>query len=168
MTLKNGKRLNVKTIKKKMENEGRHWLFKYEQVHLRRKTEDVLIRLCQNLPKLIATKWKTKKAKCLTCSKVCDYPQLAWCHAISRWHKSCKYEERNIFSACWWCNNPRNQPWNQNHINILTSLVIENIWLESFNSHMYWLWEKPTYWELLDKIEYYKARYRELWFEKFI
>lgn len=159
--------LQTKTLEKKIKEQWRESLFKYEQQTLKKRLSDKLDTLYQRLPKLVATQWKKKKVKCFTCDKICTYSDLNWCHWISRKHKASRWLLWNIYPCCKWCNDPKT--WkNQDHINTLTETIIETQWREIYRKYRYWINKEPDYFEMKTKEQFIEDKYKELGFERFL
>ena len=77
------RRLNVRTIEKKIDENGRHNLFKYEAEYFWKKKRDVADYLAQKYPKLLAFKDK-KLVRCLTCDKMMTWDDCNGCHWIEK------------------------------------------------------------------------------------
>lgn len=128
------RRLDVRNIKKKIEAEGIHKLYKYEQDYYWKRLRDRADYLAQLYPKLVAyvVNWEldeNKKVQCLTCPRKIKFSQANWCHWIekgSSWQYWCRRKERNIYNCCEQCN-----AWTkERHHSMLTLHVTKLYWIE--------------------------------------
>lgn len=157
------KSLNIRTLKNKIIEHGRHKLYKYEQEYYRKNRRDKADYLAQRYARLKAFVWK-KKVKCITCDKMMSFQDCQWCHWIEKKSNGtyrCRWEERNIYACCEQCNK-RNQ---QTHTRRLTAYVTKIYGARQVAKRQQEDWKthpKPKRYEIDEFIEYYKNKIKEL------
>lgn len=126
------KRLNIKTLRKKLEEKSRHDLYKYEQDYIRNWYIKQNDKLASTIVRFRDC-WSTKVACVTQWIKVCKWPvsykTSQCCHWISRKYYSCRRDLRNMYAGCGACN----CYGLQDHHNAITARIIEDHGREARN-----------------------------------
>lgn len=155
--------LNIRTIKKKIEECWWHKLFKYEQDYYWKNRRDLADQLAQKHARLKAFHWKNK-VKCLTCDKIMKFGDSQWCHRIEKKSSGtyrCRRKEWNIYACCEKCNK-RDQ---QTHTRRLTSHVTKLYWSEQVEKRQAedrQPHDRPKRYEIDEVIDFYKEKIKKL------
>lgn len=157
------RRLDVRTIRKKIDSDWWENLYKYEQEYYRKKRRDRADYLAQQYPKKVAFKNK-KKISCPTCYDLVTYKQCNGCHWIEKGTNGqyrCRREERNIYCCCEKCNAFEKE----RHHSMLTLHVTKVYWVDRVEEKLnesFQLHSKPRRYEIDAVIEKYEFLLAEL------
>lgn len=106
-----------------------------------------------------STNWN---CECISCWKIIPIPQAQNCHWINRWNRLYRWSEENCKPWCSSCN-----IFNKEfHLREYTVKQIEMYWIEKINEMRYnakQVWEKPSRDEIMDKLEVYKLKLKNIW-----
>ena len=119
------------------------------------------------LDKLVSKYIRNKYSKnwicsCISCEKEITIQEAHNCHRINRWNRLYRWDEDNLRPWCSWCN-----LFNKEfHLRKYTEKQIERLWInkvQEMSEKAREVWKRPTREELLEKIEYYKLKLKEIW-----
>ena len=144
------KQQGVRTINKKIEEVGRHKLFKYEQKYRMKK---MIIRCDSAISRIVRMRdcWLGIVPCVSQWIPVCKWPIsfgiAQCCHWISRKYYNCRRDLRNLYAGCASCN----FHWLQDHNNAITARIIKEHWVDVWNEmRENRTTKKPSYEEMCD------------------
>lgn len=162
-------KLDIRTIKKKIEDKWFHRLFRYEEAYARWWARDRADYLAQLYPKAVAFQngWPVK---CDCCDRIMYSIDEAngshWIDKGAKWMSAgnywCRREKRNIHCCTATCNGFDKE----SHHNRLTTRMVRLYWLEWVEDKLDELTrmhKKPTWDDMMEVIKKYEEELDDLW-----